>query len=126
MESGISRRKGSHVAMGATKDKRATFQHEIVCLDDLVPDEDLYRRLDGLVDFSFVRSAAAPYYAEAGRPSVDPIVLIKLMLLGALEGIGSMREVLRVAALRLDDGDRRNSPPSISELPHLVSSGLAA
>jgi transposase len=102
MESGISRRKGSHVAMGATKDKRATFQHEIVCLDDLVPDEDLYRRLDGLVDFSFVRSAAAPYYAEAGRPSVDPIVLIKLMLVGALEGIGSMREVLRVAALRLD------------------------
>jgi transposase len=67
-----------------------------------VPAEDLYRCLDALVDWSFIRAAAAPYYAPEGRPSVDPIVLVKLMLVGALEGIGSMREVLRVAALRLD------------------------
>jgi transposase len=90
------------MAMGPEKDKQTTFQHEIVCLDDLVPAEDRYRRLDELVDWSFIRAAAAPYYAEHGRPSVDPIVLVKLMLVGALEGIGSMREVLRVAALRLD------------------------
>jgi transposase len=46
-----------------------------------------------------VREAAAPYYADAlGRPSVDPVVLLKLMLAGALEGVGSMRELLRVAA----------------------------
>jgi transposase len=37
-----------------------------------------------------------------GRPSIDPIVLVKLMLVGALEGIGSMRELLRVASMRLD------------------------
>jgi transposase len=90
------------MAMGPAKDRAQTLQHEIVCLDDLVPAEDLYRRLDALVDFSFIRAAAAPYYAPEGRPSVDPIVLVKLMLVGALEGIGSMREVLRVAALRLD------------------------
>jgi transposase len=90
------------MAMGPAKDKGQTFQHEIVCLDELVPAEDLYRRLDALVDWSFIRAAAAPYYAPEGRPSVDPIVLVKLMLVGALEGIGSMREVLRVAALRLD------------------------
>ena len=46
---------------------------------------------------------AAPYYAaELGRPSIDPIVLVKLMLVGALEGIGSMRELLRVASMRVD------------------------
>lgn len=90
------------MAMGPVKDTGKTFQHEIVCLDDLVPGEGLYRRLDALVDWSFIRAAAAPYYAPEGRPSVDPIVLVKLMLVGALEGIGSMREVLRVAALRLD------------------------
>jgi len=49
-----------------------------------------------------VREAAAPYYAEEGRPSLDPIVLVKLALCGALEGIGSARELLRVAAMRLD------------------------
>lgn len=90
------------MAMGPAKNTAQTFQHEIVCLDDLVPAEDLYRRLDALVDLSFIRAAAAPYYAPEGRPSVDPIVLVKLVLVGALEGIGSMREVLRVAALRLD------------------------
>jgi transposase len=90
------------MAMGPEKDKQTTFQHEIVCLDDLVPAEDRYRRLDELVDWSFIRAAAEPYYADRGRPSVDPIVLVKLMLVGALEGVGSMREVLRVAALRLD------------------------
>ncbi|HEV2772124.1 MAG TPA: transposase [Thermoleophilaceae bacterium] len=74
----------------------------MVCLDELVPADDRYRRLDELVDWSFVRESAAPYYADEGRPSLDPIVLVKLALCGALEGIGSVRELLRVAAMRLD------------------------
>jgi len=86
------------MAMGPAKGQEATRQVEMVCLDELVPEDDLYRRIDALVDWGFVRSAAAPYYADAlGRPSVDPIVLCKLMLAGALEGIGSMRELLRRA-----------------------------
>jgi transposase len=50
-----------------------------------------------------VRAEATPCYAlDVGRPSIDPIVLVKLMLVGALEGIDSMRELLRVAAVRVD------------------------
>ena len=91
------------MAMGPEKGQQATMQVELmVCLDELVPADDPYRRLDRLIDWSFVRVQAAPYYADEGRPSVDPIVLVKLMLAGALEGIGSMRELLRVAAVRLD------------------------
>lgn len=91
------------MAMGAVKDKAATLQVEMVCLDELVPADDRYRRLDELVDWSFVRQAAGPYYAdEVGRPSIDPIVLVKLMLAGALEGIRSVRELVRVASMRLD------------------------
>ena len=91
------------MAMGAVKGQAATLQVEMVCLDELVPADDRYRRLDELVDWSFVRLEAAPYYAdEVGRPSIDPIVLMKLMLAGALEGIGSVRELVRVAAMRLD------------------------
>lgn len=86
------------MAMGPAKGQEATRQVEMVCLDVLVCEDDLYRRIDEFVDWGFVRSAAAPYYADAlGRPSVDPIVLCKLMLAGALEGIGSMRELLRRA-----------------------------
>lgn len=91
------------MSMGPAKGQAATLQIEMVCLDELVPADDRLRRLDELVDWGFVRAEAAPYYAaELGRPSIDPIVLVKLMLVGALEGIGSMRELLRVAAMRVD------------------------
>jgi transposase len=92
------------VAMGEARRKEGARQIAIVCLDELVPEDDRYRRIDELVgDWEFVREAARPYYAgRVGRPSVDPTVLLKLMLAGALEGIGSMRELLRLAALRLD------------------------
>jgi len=90
--------------MGEARTKEGARQIAMVCLDELVPQDDRYRRVDRLVgDWGFVREAARPYYAEGvGRPSIDPAVLLKLMLAGALEGIGSMRELLRVADLRLD------------------------
>jgi transposase len=91
------------MAMGAVKGQESTLQVAMVCLDELVPEDCRYRRLDRLVDWSFVREAASPYYADdVGRPSVDPIVLVKLMVAAALEGIGSTRELCRVASLRLD------------------------
>jgi transposase len=91
------------MAMGALKGQAATLQVEMVCLDELVAEDDRYRKLDRLVDWSFVREVAAPYYAdEVGRPSIDPIVLVRLMVAGALEGIGSTRELLRQASVRLD------------------------
>lgn len=89
--------------MGPAKGQVATVQIEMVCLDELVPADDRLRRIDGAVDWEFVRAEARRYYAQdVGRPSIDPIVLVKLMLVGAMEGIGSMRELLRVAALRVD------------------------
>src|SRR5712691_4126814 len=91
------------MAMGAVKGQEATLQVAMVCLDELVPEDCRYRKLDRLIDWSFVREAAAPYYAEeVGRPSIDPVVLVKLVVAGALEGIGSARELCRVASLRLD------------------------
>jgi len=91
------------VAMGEVKGQAQTLQVEMVCLDELVPADDRFRKLDLLVDWGFVRELAAPYYAdELGRPSIDPIVLVKLMVAGALEGIASMRELVRQASLRLD------------------------
>src|SRR3954462_13416173 len=91
------------MAMGPVKGQAATLQIEMVCLDELVPPDDRLRRWDELVDWGFVRAKAAPYYAaEVGRPSIDPIVLVKLMLVGALEGIDSMRVLLGVAGVRVD------------------------
>jgi transposase len=75
----------------------------MVCVDELVPAGCKYRQLDALVDWSFVRAEAASYYADGlGRPSVDPVVLVKLLLVGAVEGVSSMRDLCRVASMRLD------------------------
>lgn len=92
------------MAMGEARTKESARQIAMVCLDELVSEDDRYRQIDALVgEWGFVRESARPYYSDGiGRPSLDPTVLLKLMLAGALEGIGSMRELLRVADLRLD------------------------
>ena len=78
------------MAMGVAQGQEATLQVAMVCLDELVAEGCRYRKLDRLVDWSFVREAASPYYAdEVGHPSIDPIVLVNLMVAAALEGIGS-------------------------------------
>src|SRR5436190_512066 len=103
LDSSVGSSRGCEMAMGEVRGQAATLQVEMVCLDELVAEDDRYRTLDRLVDWGFVRELAAPYYAEdLGRPSIDPIVLVKLMLAGALEGIASTRELLRQAGMRLD------------------------
>lgn len=70
---------------------------QMVSLDELVPDDDRYRLLEGWISWPAVRSTAAPFYTDFGRPGVDPVVLVKLLLVDAVEGIGSIRGTLRRA-----------------------------
>jgi hypothetical protein len=42
-------------------------------LEDLVPKDNFYRRLEARLDLSFVRELVGPLYANGGRPSVDPV-----------------------------------------------------
>ena len=70
-------------------------------LDELVPTDNFYRRLDHVVDLGFVRELVGETYKRRGRPSIDPIVFCKLMLVKRLEGLRSERELVRTAADRL-------------------------
>lgn len=70
-------------------------------LEDLVPDDHFYRRLEAQLDLSFVREMVEPLYAKGGRPSVDPVVFFKLQLVMFFEDIRSERLLMRVAADRL-------------------------
>lgn len=72
-----------------------------VSLEELVPKDNFYRRLQERLDLSFVRELVAPLYAKAGRPSVDPEVFFKLQLVMFFENIRSERELMRVVADRI-------------------------
>ena len=72
-----------------------------VSLDELVPDDHFYRRLEGRLDLSFVREFVRPLYAGGGRPSVDPVVFFKLQLVMFFEDIRSERQLMRTVADRL-------------------------
>jgi hypothetical protein len=49
-------------------------------LEDLLPEDNFYRRLQARLDLSFVRELVGPLYANGGRPSVEPVVFFKVQL----------------------------------------------
>jgi len=71
-------------------------------LSDHVPQDNLYRRILGLLDFEYLYKLTAKYYGREGQKSVDPVVLMKLMLVGYLENINSDRRIIEVSRLRMD------------------------
>jgi len=70
-------------------------------LDRLVPQDHLLRRIAGAIDFSFVRPLCRPYYSHTGQPSVDPVVIFKMLLIGYLYGITSERRLAQDVSLHL-------------------------
>jgi len=101
----------------AVRTGEQTRQVQMVCLDELVADDDVLRRVERLVAWGAVRESAAPFYSDFGRPGVDPVVLVKVFLVAAIRGMGSMRETLRVA--QVDLSIRRFLGYGLTEaLPH--------
>jgi len=71
-------------------------------LSDRVPEDNFYRRLKGFVDFSFLYKKTAKYYGREGQQSIDPVVFMKLILVGYLENLNSDRRIINTAKMRLD------------------------
>jgi transposase len=67
----------------------------------LVPAHHFYQRLLQRVDFSFVRPLVAPFYSTIGRPSLDPVVFVKLLVVQHLENITSDRKLVELASLHV-------------------------
>jgi len=70
-------------------------------LEELVPANHFYRRLERTLDLTFVHDLVVDCYAVGGRPSVDPVVFFKLQLVMLFERIHSERQLMSVAADRL-------------------------
>lgn len=70
-------------------------------LEERVPEDHFLRTLSRVVDFTFVRGLVAHAYSHTGSPSVDPVVVFKMALLGYLNGIASERRLAEEIRLNL-------------------------
>lgn len=71
-------------------------QVSLVSLDELVPKDHLVRKIEHAMDFTFIYDLVQDLYCEDnGRPSVDPVVLIKIALIQCIFGIRSMRQTIK-------------------------------
>ena len=70
-------------------------------IEDQVPENHLLRLIDRHVSFDFVRDKLRDCYSETGRPSIDPEVLLRVLLLGYLYGVTSERKLLEELRMHL-------------------------
>lgn len=62
-------------------------------MEEIVPQDSLFRKIDKYIDFTFIYDEVKELYCENnGRPSIDPVVLFKLVFIQSLDGIKSMRK----------------------------------
>src|SRR5215471_8833790 len=70
-------------------------------IEDQVPESHLLRLIDRYVSFAFVREKLRASYSKTGRPSIDPEVLLRILLLGYVYGITSERKLLEELRMHL-------------------------
>jgi transposase len=69
---------------------------EIVTLEGLVPKDHLLRKIERVIDFSFIHERVAGLYcADNGRPALDPVMMFKALFVGYLFGVRSERQLVR-------------------------------
>jgi transposase len=75
---------------------------EIVTLEALVPKDHLLRRIDAVIDFSFIHDLVAPLYClDNGRPALDPTLMFKALFVGYLFGVRSERRLVQEIAVNV-------------------------
>ena len=71
-------------------------QIQMFCMDDMVPQDHLLRMIDKAIDWNFIYDLVVDKYCpDHGRPSMDPVMLIKLPFIQYLYGIRSMRQTVK-------------------------------
>jgi transposase len=78
--------------MGRREDSQVQFLYAFD-LDKVVPPDHLVRQIDGVLDLSWVHKELAPYYSHTGRPSIDPVLMIRMLLVGYVFALRSERRL---------------------------------
>lgn len=86
--------------MGAPVGQQDHLFYEF-CLDDVVPQTHLLRKIDAVLDLSWLRAELKPHYSQIGRPSVCPELMIRMLLVGYCYSIRSERRLCSEVELNL-------------------------
>lgn len=78
--------------MGRLESDQRRFFYDF-CLDDHVAGDHLLRRIDGHLDLGELRQQLKPFYSQIGRPSVDPELMVRMLIVGYCCGIRSERRL---------------------------------
>jgi transposase len=78
--------------MGRRKGEQAQFLYSFN-LDQVVPPDHLVRQIDGVLDLGWVHRELTAYYSHAGRPSIDPVLMIRMLILDYVFAIRSERRL---------------------------------
>src|SRR5436305_8217615 len=70
-------------------------------LEEVVPDDHLVRAITRILDLSWVRAELAPHYSHTGRPSIDPVLMFRMLIVGYVFAIRSERALCREVQLNL-------------------------
>jgi transposase len=71
------------------------------CIDEAVPDDHLVRQTAGVLDLSWVRAELMSFYSRMGRPSVDPVLMIRMLIIGYVFAIRFERALCREVQVNL-------------------------
>ncbi len=86
--------------MGRLKHDQEQFFYSFH-LDEAVPEDHPVREVAAVLDLSWVHSELAPYYSRLGRPSIDPVLMIRMLIVGYVFGIRSERALCRDVQVNL-------------------------
>ena len=73
----------------------------ILDIEELIPENHLLRKINQMISFDFIYDLVASYYPTNGRPSVDPVSMFKMLLVGYLYGIKSERRLVQEIQLNI-------------------------
>ena len=80
--------------MGRQNDDQGHFFYDFR-LDEAVPDDHPVRKIAAVLDLSWVYGELAPYYPTLGRPSIDPVLMLRMLIIGYVFGLRSERLLCR-------------------------------
>ncbi len=86
--------------MGRQDDGQGEFLYNFH-LDDFVPQDHLLRQIDRFLDFDELRAHLKSFYSHTGRPSIDPELMIRMLVIGYCYGIRSERRLCEEVQLNL-------------------------